>query len=362
MELEEESALAEAGVAGDHHHLPAPFPRLLEALAQHRQLARPADERREPALGGDVQARAAAAGPEHLEGARGGAALGGDLPEIQRLEIALDGGVGCLADHHAARPGRLLHAGSEVRRVADRGVVHAQVIADLADHHRTGVETDPELKADILLRLELAVKNPDRALNPERRVNGAARAVLVGDRRAEECHHAVAGVLVHAALEAVDFGADGGKAAVDERVHVFGIARLGQRREAGEVGEEHGDLTTFAFERRARLEDLLRQMPRRVWLGPRPPRGHGGGGRGVGRRRDGAPADRRAAGAAEARTRPESRAAPGAPRLQRDAALIAEAVTLRVGGAALGTNHPSEDTPGAGRGAVRRSSRTPRAE
>src|SRR5438477_11283348 len=75
----------------------------------------------------------------------------------------------------------------------------------------------------------------------------------------------------------------------------------------------------------------------------------GEGGRWVGRRRrDGAPAHRRAAGAAEARTRPESRAAAGAPRLQRDAALIAEAVTLRVGGAALGTNHSSEDTPGAG--------------
>jgi len=158
VELEEEPALAEAGVAGDHHHLPAPFPRVLEALAQRRQLARPADERREAALGGDVQARALAARPEHLEGARGGAALGGELPEIQRLEVALDGRVRCLADHHAARPGRLLHARGEVRRVADRGVVHAQVVADLADDHRTGVETDTELKADALLRLELAVQ------------------------------------------------------------------------------------------------------------------------------------------------------------------------------------------------------------
>jgi len=83
--------------------------------------------------------------------------------------------------------------------------------------------------------------------------------------------------------------------------------------------------------------------------GPPARRDHGGGGCRVGwRRRDGAPADRSTAGAAEARSRPESRAAPSAPRLQRDATLIAEAVTLRVGGAHWEQIILWEDTPGVG--------------
>jgi hypothetical protein len=64
-------------------------------------------------------------------------------------------------------------------------------------------------------------------------VNGATRAVLVGDGRAEERHHSVAGVLVDRALESVDFRGDRFEATVHDLMNVLGVPTLGEAREAG---------------------------------------------------------------------------------------------------------------------------------
>src|SRR5207253_3759463 len=104
----------------------------------------------------------------------------------------------------------------------------------------------------------------DGALDAERRVDGAARAVLVRDRRAEERHDAVTRVLVDRALEAMYLGRDPLEAAVDDPVHLFGVELLGQARESRQISEEHRDLAALALQRRARLENLVRQMLRRV--------------------------------------------------------------------------------------------------
>ena len=102
------------------------------------------------------------------------------------------------------RRGQLLHARRETHRVALRGVVHAQVVADLADDDLAGVETHAHREAEPVSALHLAGVVGERVAQLERRVAGALRVILVGDRRAEERHDAVAGELVDEALEALD--------------------------------------------------------------------------------------------------------------------------------------------------------------
>ena len=106
-----------------------------------------------------------------------------------------------------------------------------------------------------------------RALDPERGVDGAPRAVLVRDGRAEEGHHAVARVLVDRALEAVDLGGDGLEAPVHDLVNILGVKPLGQAREPGDVREQHGDLAALALDRRPRLEYLVGKVLWRVGSG-----------------------------------------------------------------------------------------------
>ena len=215
-----------------------------------------ADQRREPALGGGVQARAAATRAQHLEGVHGRVPLDPLLAEVERLEEPADRPVRRFADQHAAGAGRLLEPRRDVRRVADRGVVHPQVVADAADDDRARVEADAHPEAGPCAGLELAAVDRGRALDAERGVDGPPRAVLVRDGRAEERHHAVARVLVDGALEAVDLGGDPLEAPVHDRVHVLGVELLGEAREPGDVGEEHGDLAALALERDRALRTL----------------------------------------------------------------------------------------------------------
>jgi hypothetical protein len=77
--------------------------------------------------------------------------------------------------------------------VPDRGVIHPQVVADAADDDGPGIEPDPHADRGSARGFELPAVVPQRALDPERGVHRPPRRVLVGDRRTEERHHAVAG-------------------------------------------------------------------------------------------------------------------------------------------------------------------------
>src|SRR5262245_16392822 len=99
---------------------------------------------------------------------------------------------------------------------------------------------------------------------PRGRMNRAPRAVLMGDRRPEQRHHAIAGVLVDGALKPVHLGGDALEAAVDDLVHLFRVELLGNGRETREVGEKDRNLATLAFEGAAGGEDLLGQVLRGV--------------------------------------------------------------------------------------------------
>ena len=172
--------------------------------------------------------RASTPSPDDLEGAHRRVPLHHQLSEVESVEVAGDEAVRRRADEDAARACRLLQSRSDVRGIADRRVVHAQIVADLADHHGPGVDPDPhpERGADLLLHLPVVVA--ENALDPERRVHSAARTILVRDRRAEERHDAVAGILIDRPLEAVDLRSDELEAAVDDPMHVFGVEPFSQ--------------------------------------------------------------------------------------------------------------------------------------
>src|SRR5207247_3085588 len=90
------------------------------------------------------------------------------------------------------------------------------------------------------------------------------RVILVGDRRAEERHEAVAGELGDRSLEAMHaLGKQRGDALHDLVEHL-GINLLGEVHGALHVGEEDGDLLALALEGGARGEDLLDQVLRGV--------------------------------------------------------------------------------------------------
>ena len=74
--------------------------------------------------------------------------------------------------------------------------------------------------------------------------------VLVRDRRAEERHDAVAGVLVDRALEAVHAVGEDLEEALEDRVPLLGVDLLGELHRALHVGEEHRHLLALALERR----------------------------------------------------------------------------------------------------------------
>ena len=185
-------------------------------------------------------------------------------PQIARLEEAGDEPRRRLGDEHApGRRGRL-QARGEVRGVADGGVVHAQVVADAADHHDARVDADAHAEIDAVRVGELLAQRLERALHAERSQHGAPRRVLERDRRAEDRHDAVAGELVHRALVAMDLVEQQREAAVHHRVQLLRTEALGDRRRIDQIGEEHGHVLALALERRARAQDALGEVLRCV--------------------------------------------------------------------------------------------------
>jgi hypothetical protein len=88
--------------------------------------------------------------------------------------------------------------------------------------------------------------------------------VFVRDRCAEEGHDAVARVLVHSSLEAVNAVSKDPEEAIHDSVPLFGTQLRGELHRSFHVGEEHRHLLALAFEGAARSQDLFGEMFRSV--------------------------------------------------------------------------------------------------
>ena len=87
----------------------------------------------------------------------------------------------------------------------------------------------------------LVAERGDGGDEVERRAYGALGVVLGRGRRAPDRHHRVADELLDRAAVELDQPSARVEVAREQLAHLLRVARLGERREADEVGEEHGD-------------------------------------------------------------------------------------------------------------------------
>ncbi len=170
-------------------------------------------------------------------------------------------------DPDATRRGELFHPGGQMRGLADRGVVHVQVAADGAHDHLAGVQADAHSRLDAEVPARILGVAAHRRLQIERGVARAHGVILVGERRAEQRHDAVAHDLVHRALVAVYGVHHPLEHRIEKRAGLLRIAIGQQLHRALEVGEQHRHLLALARQRVSGAEDPLGQMPGRVVLG-----------------------------------------------------------------------------------------------
>ncbi len=265
QELVAQPRLAHAGIADHAHDLSVTRDGFVERLLEPGELPLPADEARQPARARYVEARLQRARSLQLEHAHGLLdALQLEASQILELEPAGDDRGGGLAHVHRVGCSELLHARGETDRVPLRGVVHAQVAADLAHDDVAGVEAHANREVEPVLALHLARVAAELPLQEQRGVTGALRVVLVGDGRAEQRHDPVARVLVHRALVAVHPVGQDREEAVEDAMPRFEIDLRGELHRALHVREHHRDRLAFALDRRPAREHLLRQVARRV--------------------------------------------------------------------------------------------------
>ena len=88
--------------------------------------------------------------------------------------------------------------------------------------------------------------------------------ILMRDRRPEQCHNAVARVLIDRPFEAVDPVGEDGEELIHDLVPLFRIYLFGEVHRALHVGEEDGYLLPLALEGAPRSKDLLGEVFRGV--------------------------------------------------------------------------------------------------
>jgi hypothetical protein len=266
--LVDEPGLADPRLADDEDDLTLPSLDLGEGVEKKLELALAPDKRSEPVVGSDLQPGPGLPRGQDLPRAdRLRLPLEGQFGEGPRMEVARDEAVGRLRDDDATGLGRLLEARGDVRRVADRRVVHAEVVSDTAHDDEAGVDALPDLEGQPLPPLELLAVILERRPDPDGGVDGPASVLLVSDGGAEEGHDAVAEELVHGPFVAVDLGQHQLEGARHDGVDVLRIEPLGERGESGNVDEEDRDLLSLTLECRARSEDLIREVLGRIGLG-----------------------------------------------------------------------------------------------
>ncbi len=167
-------------------------------------------------------------------------------------------------DQDRSWSGELLHTGRQVRRLADRRVVHGQVVADRPHHDVAGVQAHAHLEPRAVGALRLIGVLTHGGLHGQGRVTGAHGVVFVGHRRPEQGHDAVAEHLVHGALVAVHGVHHDVQRRVEQRLGLLRIEVRDQLCRALEISKEHRDLFALAFQGSAGGEDFLGQVRWRI--------------------------------------------------------------------------------------------------
>jgi hypothetical protein len=157
------------------HDLAMAAPGLVDRCVEHRHLRPAPYETAQPPGSGGLEPSSRLASGDYLEDINGSVeTLHGHSAEWPDLHEALGQAQGLSRDADGARRGELLHPCGQVRRLADRRVIHAEVAANRAHHHRTGVEPDANLDLDSLLAPNLFCVATNGRLHGEGRRNKPA--------------------------------------------------------------------------------------------------------------------------------------------------------------------------------------------
>jgi hypothetical protein len=234
VELPREPRLADASDPGQGHDIRVPLRRAVEEFVDVLELALAADERRvetgrreHPAHARDHPQRA-----EQMHCLRLALQL---VPTGVLVRDRLLGrAAGGVSDQHRPGLGRTLDPRGGVHQIA-------------GDHPLTlGADRDRRLAGqDTRACLERRVEARDRLDEVERRPHRPLGVVLRRDGRTPHGHHRVADELLHRSAVAADQRARQLEVAGEEIARLLGIPALGERGEADEVREKHGDEPSF---------------------------------------------------------------------------------------------------------------------
>src|SRR5438874_1307145 len=140
----------------------------------------------------------------------------------------------------ALKPRRHVHG------VAHYRVIEALARADIADQRVAGIKTDALAQSETLPFRRLAVELVQTAAAAQRRADGVCRVVGIVERRTAYRDDGVADIFVDEAAVILDDVGHRREIFVHEMHEVGRSERLGNRREAGEIGKEDGDVASFA--------------------------------------------------------------------------------------------------------------------
>ena len=152
------------------------------------------------------------------------------------------------------------HPLRQTHRMTLRGVVHPQIVANRTNDDVTRVKPHASGEPKAMLALHFGGIAGDFIAQIERRITGALRMILMRNRRAEQRHDAIAGVLVDRAFEAVHTLAQDREEAIEDAMPLFRVELLGQFHRALHIGEQHRDLLALAFKCGLRLQNFVGEV------------------------------------------------------------------------------------------------------
>ena len=191
-------------------------------------------------------------------------ALHPPLTQRNRVDIWIDQPSRRLGEVHRTWLGKLLHARRQIGGVANRGVVHPQVVSNAANDNRSRVEPHPHRQGGVEGRARPRLMLPDRLLDARRGERGTPRVVFARDGRPEQRHETIPQELIDGALISMNLCHRNGEERLEQRVHALLPKPLGENGGVGEVAEEHGDLLSLALDRGWQVEEGSIEMFRGV--------------------------------------------------------------------------------------------------
>ena len=166
------------------------------------------------------------------------------------LELALRELKGGATHQRLPRLRRGLQARRRVHGVAGDRIGGARRCAEIAGNDSTGIDADVERQRLAETAVPTLAEHRHPFMHLDRGVQGPLRVVLVRHRRAEHRHHRVADEFLEEGIEPLDHRAQGGEQVGLQGTHILGIQLLRDRREAAQVGEQHGCRSTVGIGRR----------------------------------------------------------------------------------------------------------------